>query len=69
MSSRPHSDDGLLDLDLPTTQEDVEALRRARYDSSLTFAEALRTLSRLDLPVPEDASLRLAIGWEPFSLE
>ena len=43
----------------------VEALRRARDDSSLTFAEALRTLSRLDLPAPEDPLLRLAIGWEP----
>lgn len=69
MSSRPRSDEGLLDLDLPTTQEDVEALRRARDDRSLTFAEALRTLSRLDLPAPEDPPLRLAIGWEPFSLE
>ena len=69
MSSKPYSDADLLDLDLPTTQEDIEALRRARRESFMTFAETLRTLSRLNLPAPVDPQRRLAIGWEPFSLE
>ena len=69
MSSKPHSDKKVLDLNLPTTQEDIEALRRARRENPLSLAATLELLSRLDIPAPKESPRRLAAGWEPFSLE
>ena len=69
MSSRAYSDETLFDFELPTTREDIEALRRARQYTFMSFAEALLMLSRLELPSRLDLPQRTAHGWEPFSLE
>lgn len=47
-SKRPEALD--LERDLPTTAEDVAALKRIREGRRLSFAEYLRFLSRLQLP-------------------
>ena len=39
----------VLDRDLPTTPEDVEALGRIRESRSLPFLECLKWLSRLEV--------------------
>ncbi|MGH9321950.1 MAG: hypothetical protein ACRD3V_18940 [Vicinamibacteria bacterium] len=59
----------LLDLekDLPTTPEDVAALRRIRESRRLVFGDYLEWLSRLELPAR--ASRRRAHdGYERFEL-
>lgn len=66
MSSKPPEP---LDLerDLPTTAEDVAALRQIRESRRLTFVEYLRFLSRQK---PPDGSARRKTheGQEPFEL-
>lgn len=47
MSSSDHSDALDLEHDLPTTSQDVAALRRARASRPLDFAEYIRFLERL----------------------
>ena len=69
MSSKPHSEPSLLELDLPTTEEDLAALQRARRTGHPSLAETLRVLSSLDYPSPKDPQPRFADGWEPFSLD
>ena len=68
MNSKPASDD--LEFDLPTTEEDVAALRRARDLGRLSLRKAIETLSETSLPLgtPEQRR-KTSEGWEPFSLE
>ncbi len=56
-----------LDRDLPTTPEDVAALKRIREHQRLGFADYLEFLSRLELP---DHGVRRKTheGYEPFEL-
>jgi hypothetical protein len=63
-SKRPEPLD--LERDLPTTAEDVAALKRIREGRRISFAEYLRFLSRLQLParVPR----KTHEGHEPFEL-
>jgi hypothetical protein len=55
-----------LERDLPTTAEDVAALKRIRESRRLSFAEYLRFLSRLQLP--DRGPRRTHEGQEPFEL-
>lgn len=57
-----------LERDLPTTKEDVVALRRLRQDRELTFAEALELLSGVELFVTEHGDRIASQDWEPFQL-
>lgn len=68
MSSTDPIDDLDLERDLPTTQTDIEALRRVRDERAVPFAEALVILSDFDLFPAEPPHRSLPIGWEPFSL-
>ena len=74
MSSKRHSEEKALELRLPTSPQDVEALRRARSSGSLSLAEALARLSRVEhLPSAEGPSSKkrrdTSEGWIAFSLE
>ena len=69
MSSKERSDDHFIDLDWPTTREDIEALRRARSTVSPSFAATLTALSRLDLPVDPAESRCSRDSWEVFRLD
>jgi hypothetical protein len=66
MSSKPPEP---LDLerDLPTTPEDVAALRRIRESRRTSFAQYLRFLSRLSFPTAKGPRKNHA-GHEPFEL-
>ena len=68
MSSSGRSE--LLDLerDLPTTPEDVAALRRARQPVRLDTAAYLRFLASLPAPPGLDLRARRGPGGEPFDL-
>jgi hypothetical protein len=69
MSSRDPSE--LLDLDrgLPTTPQDVEALRRLRQmPLVLTAGEYFRFLAILPQPSPEELRRRPGPRGEPFRL-
>ena len=57
-----------LDRDLPTTDDDVAALRRLRRDQELTFAEFLGMISRQDLSKPYSETRVASEDWEPFRL-
>ncbi len=59
-----------LDLhkDLPTTQEDIAALKRIRESRRLSFPEYLEWLSRLELPPEVAGRRRTHFGFEPFEL-
>ena len=54
-----------LDRDLPTTAEDVAALRRLRESRNVSFAEYLEFLSRLKPPA-EPRERKTFEGCEPF---
>jgi hypothetical protein len=69
MTSKDHSEDLPLELDIPTTEADVVALRRARDAGKLPFAEALEILSQLELPLPEERLRKVAKGRPPFRLD
>lgn len=58
-----------LQFEVPTTEEDVRALRAVRRLGVPTFAEHIRWLSRQ--PVDHEAlgKRKLPIGYEPFTLE
>ena len=60
----------LLDLerDLPTTADDVAALRRIRESRRISFADYLRFLSSLQLPSRADGPRKTHEGQEPFQL-
>jgi hypothetical protein len=57
-----------LDKDLPTTPEDVEALKRIRESRRLPFQEYLEWLSRLELPAEAAGRRRTHSGCAPFEL-
>ena len=65
-SKRPEPLD--LERDLPTTAEDVAALRRIREGRRISFAEYLRFLSRLAMPSGEARRRKTHEGQEPFEL-
>ena len=66
MSSADHSEG--IDIELSTTQADIEVLRRVREDQTIPFAKALALLSNFN-PFPAELPDRpLPIDWEPFSL-
>jgi len=59
-----------LERDLPTTAEDVAALRRLRGPSRLTFGEYLRFLSEFPSPPAEAFRARRGPrGERPFTLD
>ena len=61
----------LSELDLgrvPTTAEDVEALRRVRETRHLTTEEYLRALRHLPPPLEAQRTRKRALGGEPFRL-
>ena len=69
MKSGERSDSLDLDRDLPTTPEDVEALRRVRSLAPIDFEAYLRFLEQV--PAPSIGSLRLKRGPrgdDPFEL-
>ncbi len=68
MTSTDHSDELDLERDLPTTQTDIEVLRRLRDDQEVSFAQALTLLSDFSLFPAESPDRPLPIGWEPFRL-
>ena len=68
MTSKDHSEDLPLELDIPTTEADVAALRRARDAGKIPFSEALEILSQLELQVPEERLRKVAKGRPPFRL-
>ena len=66
MSSK-HSEPLELERDLPTTPEDVAALKRIREHQQLGFADYLEFLSRLELPT-HGVRRKTHEGFEPFEL-
>jgi hypothetical protein len=54
-----------LERDIPTTPEDVAALRRIKESRRVSFAEYLRFLSRL---APPPVRRKTHQGYEPFEL-
>jgi hypothetical protein len=56
-----------LEKDLPTTPEDIAALRRAREPTPMDMAHYIRALSRLKLP--HQRRRQTHEGFEPFTLE
>jgi hypothetical protein len=68
MSSKKHPEALNLEQDLPTTAEDISALRRARARGSTDLAYYLRTLSRLKLPEKFACRRKTHEGFEPFTL-
>jgi hypothetical protein len=65
-SRRPEPLD--LERDLPTTAEDVAALRRIRESRRISFAEYLRFLSGLRMPEGAFRRRKTQEGVEPFEL-
>ena len=57
-----------LERDLPTTPEDVAALKRIRESRRLEFREYLVWLSRLQWPTGAARRRRTHRGFEPFEL-
>ena len=57
-----------LDKDLPTTPEDVDALKSIRESRRLSFQEYLEWLSRLELPAEAAGRRRTHVGCAPFEL-
>ena len=68
MSSKDRSNDLKLESDLPTTEADIAAQRRAREISAMSLAEIMEYLSRIDFPLTEERRRRTSAGWEPFEL-
>lgn len=68
MCSRP-SREGELDFgrDLPTTPEDIAALRRLRVNH-LEPHQVLEAIEQLSPFVPDPSLRRTAAGWVPFEL-
>ena len=56
-----------LDTDLPTTEDDVVALRRIKEERRVDFADYLRWLSKLELPASRRPR-KTHDGFEPFEL-
>ena len=68
MSSSGRSEPLDLERDLPTTEEDVEALRRARKRPPADTAAYLRFLASLPAPAAEALRSRRGPGGERFDL-
>ena len=68
MPSADHSEPLDLERDLPTSHEDVVALRRLRASAALSQAEYFRFLSRLPAPPLEKLRARKGPRGEPFRL-
>lgn len=69
MKSNDLSDRLNLDRDLPTTPDDVAALRRARISQSMTLAEYFRFLAGIrDVSRGEAPARRRPRGGVPFEL-
>lgn len=67
MSSKTHSENAIPEIDLPTTDRDVEALRRARSAGMRPLAEVLARLSRLEHLASQKRVT--SEGWEAFVLD
>ena len=65
-SKRPESLD--FDKDLPTTPDDVAALRRIRESRRMSFVDALHWLSRNQMPSGSERHRKTHKGHEPFEL-
>ena len=65
MSSRGHSDHMRIDLEIPTSRDDVVALREARHLSPTSLAEALEQLSQLELELDPPARTRTTSAGVP----
>lgn len=65
--AEPLADPLDLERDLPTTPEDVAALKRIRERPRLEFADYLEFLSRLELPT-HGVRRKTHEGYEPFEL-
>lgn len=57
-----------LEKDLPTTPEDIAALRHLRWSRRLGFADYLRFLSQLERPAAGAECRKTHEGYEPFEL-
>jgi len=57
-----------LEQDLPTTEEDIEALRRARNAGHTDMSSFVRALSRLKVPQQTLRRRGTHEGYEPFEL-
>ena len=57
-----------LERDLPTTREDISALRRAHSQTSTDLVHYLRTLSRMKFPKNVLRRRRTHKSYEPFTL-
>ena len=68
MRSRRSTDLVSLETDLPTTKEDVEALRRARPAPRSGLLEHPEWLQPPDWLPPARDRERTSAGWEPFEL-
>ncbi len=67
MSSKTPSENAILAIDLPTTESDIEALRRARGAGVRPLAEVLARLSRFEhLPIQKRVTSK---GWDAFVLD
>jgi hypothetical protein len=69
MSSKKRLKTLNLEDDLPTTPEDISALRKARLKTSTDLNHYLRTLSRLKLPENLPRRRKTHEGYQPFTLE
>jgi hypothetical protein len=57
-----------LEKDLPTTREDISALRRARSRTGMDLSRYLWTLSRMRFPKDFRSRSKTHEGFEPFEL-
>jgi len=62
------AEEDVLIFDVPTTDADREALRRARNPTFASFEDYLRWLSTLPVDMEALAARKLPIGHRPFSL-
>ncbi len=67
MSSKKLSETTSPEIDLPTTDRDIEALRRARSAGVRPLAEVFARLSRLELVSTRKRTT--SKGWEAFVLD
>lgn len=56
------------DRDIPTTPQDIAALRRIRESRRMSFADYLCWLSRYPSPFPQAARRKTHEGFPPFEL-
>ena len=68
MSSIEPSEGLRLEIDLPTTEEDVAMLRRLRDQPDFSFPRVLQWLSDHSTLFGEPTARRSAEDWTPFEL-